>query len=90
MRSAKIKSISLSSISTSATPIAFKLKTFNFRTMVKILIHIKYEKNENHLGIIRNNESTRKNIPANIKTYSLREMCPNTEYFLVRIFPHSD
>ena len=54
--------------------------------MVKILIHIKYEKNENHLGTIRNNESTRKNIQANIKTYSLREMCPNTDQKNLRIW----
>ena len=24
------------------------------------------------------------------RKYSLREKCPNTEFFLVRIFPHSD
>ena len=27
---------------------------------------------------------------AKVVEYSLREKCPNTEFFLVRIFPHSD
>ena len=37
-------------------------------TTVNILIHFKYMKNANHLRIVRNSR-TRKNIPANIKTY---------------------
>ena len=41
-----------------------------FSETVKILIHIKYVKNPNHLWIVRNSERTRKNIPANIKIYS--------------------
>ena len=55
---------------TSATLIAFKLKSFDSRRTVKILIYIKYMKYANHLGNVRNSESTRKNMSANIKTYS--------------------
>ena len=33
-----------------------------------MLIHIKYMKSANHLGIVQNRERTRKNLPANIKT----------------------
>ena len=55
---------------TYATLIAFRLKNFNCRTMIKISIHIKYVKNESHFGIVRNSESTRKNNPANIKIHS--------------------
>ena len=57
-------------MSTSGTLIAFRLKNFNCRTTVKILIYIKYVKNASHLEIVRNSEKTRKNIAANIKTYS--------------------
>ena len=56
-------------MSTSAALIAFRRKSFNCRSMIKMLIHIKYVKNANHLGIIWNNKRTLKNIPANIKTY---------------------
>ena len=38
-------------MSTSATLIAFTLKSFNYRATVKSLIHIKYVKNANHLGM---------------------------------------
>ena len=55
--------------STSATLIASRLKSFNCRTTVKILIYVKYTQNANDLGIVRNSGRTRKNIPANIKTY---------------------
>ena len=27
---------------------------------------------------------------VNLPYFSLREKCPGTEYFLVRVFPHSD
>ena len=37
---------------TSATLIALRRKSFNCRTTVKILIHIKYVKNANRLGIL--------------------------------------
>ena len=43
-------------MSTSATLIALRLKRFNCRTTVKILIHIKYIKNANHLGIVENSD----------------------------------
>ena len=62
-------SLLLRHVSTSATLIAFRFKGFNYRTMVKVLIHIKYAKNVNHLGIVQNNERTRKNIPTNIKRH---------------------
>ena len=55
-------------MSTSATLVAFRLESFNFRTTVKVLIHIKYVNKANHLGIVQYNERTRKNIRANIKT----------------------
>ena len=42
-------------------PLDLKAKT------VKVLIHIKYVKNANQF--VRISEITRKNIPANIKTY---------------------
>ena len=54
-------------MSTSATLITFRFKSFNCRTMRKILIHIKYVKNANYLGIVRNSKSTRNNIPVHIK-----------------------
>ena len=57
-------------IFTSATLIAGRLKSFNCRPTVRILIHIKYVKNANHLGIVRKKERTHKNIPANINRYS--------------------
>ena len=49
-------------MSTSATVTAVRFKNFNRRTTVKVLIHIKYVKNANHLGIIRNDKRTRKNV----------------------------
>ena len=55
-------------MSTSATLIASRPKIFNCITTVKMLIHIKYVKSANHLGIVQNRERTRKNLPANIKT----------------------
>ena len=39
-------------MSISATLIALRRKSFNCRTTVKILIHIKYVKNANRLGIL--------------------------------------
>ena len=60
-------------MSTSTTLIAFRFKTFNCRTTVKILIHIKYVKNANHLGIVRNSKRAHINIPVNIKTYLSRK-----------------
>ena len=53
-------------MSTSAILIAFRLESFNCRTTVNVFIHIKYVKNGDHLGIVQNNERTRKNITANI------------------------
>ena len=57
----------LRQLCTYTTLIAFRPKSFNCRTMTKILIHLKYVKNENNFGIVRNSETTRKKIPANIK-----------------------
>ena len=51
-------------ISTSETLIAFRFKNLHCRAVVKILIHIKYLKNVYDLGIARNSERTRKNIPV--------------------------
>ena len=48
----------------------YSLQTFNCKTTVKILIHIKKVKNANNFGIVRNSKRTRKNTPANIKKYS--------------------
>ena len=60
-------------MSTYAKLKVFRLNSFNCRTIVKILILVKYMKNENQLGIVGNSESTRKNIPANIKMYSTQK-----------------
>ena len=46
-------------MSTFTTLTAFRRKSFNCKTAVKILIHIKYVKNANHLGIVCNSERTR-------------------------------
>ena len=54
----------------STTLKAFICKSFICGTTVKVLIHIKYVKNANHVGIVGNSKRTRKNIPENIKTYS--------------------
>ena len=40
--------------------LALRLKSFNCRTTVNNLIHIKYVKNSNHLGIDRNSERGQK------------------------------
>ena len=40
-------------MSTPVTLMAFRLKSFNCRTTVKILLHIKYVKHGNHLEIVR-------------------------------------
>ena len=41
----------LRQLCTYTTLIAFKPKSFNCRTMTKILIHLKYVKNENNFGL---------------------------------------
>ena len=46
--------------STSAALIAFRLKRFNRRTTVKLLVPIKYVKGANHLGSVQNSKRTRK------------------------------
>ena len=53
----------------SATLIAFRFKSFNCRTTIKVSIRIEYSKNADHLEIVRNSKLTLKDIPANIRTY---------------------
>ena len=47
-------------MSASPTLVAFRPKRFHCRTTAKILVYIKYAKNENHLGNVRNSKRTRK------------------------------
>ena len=47
-------------MSASPTLVAFRPKRFHCRTTAKNLVYIKYAKNENHLGNVRNSKRTRK------------------------------